>query len=40
VRERLDRLLTEQKRQTRLLVLLGLLLAGIAALQLFAFWRA
>ena len=39
VRERLDRLLAEQKHQTRLLVLLGLLLAGIAALQLFAFWR-
>jgi ubiquinone biosynthesis protein len=39
VRERLDRLLTEQKHQTRLLVLLGLLLAGIVALQLFAFWR-
>ena len=39
VRERLDRLLAEQQHQTRLLVLLGLLLAGIAALQLFAFWR-
>ena len=39
VRERLDRLLAEQKHQTRLLVLLGLLLAGIAALQLVAFWH-
>jgi len=39
VRERLEQLLAEQKHQTRLLVAVGLLLAAIAALQLFAFWR-
>jgi len=39
VRERLEQLLAEQRHQTRLLVAVGLLLAAIAALQLFAFWR-
>jgi len=37
--ERIDRLLAVQKRQTRLLVLLVLLLGGLVALQLFALWR-
>jgi len=39
VRDRLERLLAEQKHQTRLLVLLVLLIAALAAVQLFAFWR-
>jgi len=39
VRDRLERLLAEQKRQSRLLVLLVLLIAGLAALQLIAYWR-
>jgi ubiquinone biosynthesis protein len=39
VRDRLERLLAEQKHQTGLLVLLVLLIAGLAALQLFSFWR-
>jgi ubiquinone biosynthesis protein len=39
VRDRLERLLAEQRHQTRLLITVGLLLAAIAALQLFAFWR-
>jgi ubiquinone biosynthesis protein len=40
LRERLDQLQAEQKRQTRRLALLALLLAGLAALQLIAFWQA
>lgn len=39
VHERIERLVAEQKNQTRLLLFIGLLLAGIAALQLFVFWR-
>ena len=39
VRERLERLVSEQKHQTRLLVLLVALIAGLALLQLLAFVR-
>jgi len=38
VRERIEQLVAEQKQQTRLLLFIALLLAGIVAWQLFARW--
>jgi ubiquinone biosynthesis protein len=39
VRERIEQIVAEQRQQTRLLVFIGLLLACIAAVQMFTFWR-